>query len=89
MSRTWKANEFTGVRARRMDFFLLPDFAFTAHMIQGATLEAALCSPQGASENTTTQDQIAAYVAFSRARQCHWVWALRDFSPWLFQGGAP
>ena len=51
VSRTWKVNEYTGIRARRTGFFLLPDFASTAHMIQGATLEAVLGSPKGPSDS--------------------------------------
>ena len=40
-SRTWKVNKYTGIEARRTGFWMLPDFGSTAHMIQGATLEAA------------------------------------------------
>ena len=40
-SRNWKVNKYTGIEARRKGYTLLPDFAATAHMIQGATLEAA------------------------------------------------
>eukprot|EP00973_Karenia_brevis_P020135 2763385-Karenia_brevis.AAC.1 len=54
VSRTWEVNKFTGVKARRTGFFLLPDFASTAHMIQGRSLEAVLCG--------VTDSQIAAYV---------------------------
>ena len=61
VSRTWKVNKYTGVKARRTGFFLLPDFASTAHMIQGTSLDAVLCG--------VTDDQIAAYVSYSRAKR--------------------
>ena len=41
-SRTWKVKKYTGVKARRTGFFLVPDFAATAHMIQGTSLNAVL-----------------------------------------------
>ena len=44
VSRTWLVNKHTGVKARRTGFFLLPDFASTAHMIQGTSLDAVLCA---------------------------------------------
>ena len=40
-TRTWKVSKYTGIAARRKGYTLLPDFASTAHMIQGATLDAA------------------------------------------------
>ena len=39
-SRTWKVNKHTGIEARRTGFWILPDLGSTAHMIQGATLDA-------------------------------------------------
>ena len=34
-SRTWLVNKATRIQARRTGYFLVPDFASTAHMIQG------------------------------------------------------
>ena len=59
-SRTWKVNKYTGVKARRTGFFFVPDFAATAHIIQGTSLNAVLCG--------VVDNQIAAYVAYSRAK---------------------
>ncbi|CAE8708715.1 unnamed protein product [Polarella glacialis] len=38
-SRTWKIHKASGTTARRTGYFLVADFASTAHMIQGLTLE--------------------------------------------------
>ena len=81
VSRSWKVNKYTGVKARRTGYFLLPDFASTAHMIQGTSLDAVLCG--------ITDNQIAAYVGYSRAKISENVWGLQPFSPWLFDSGAP
>ena len=45
-SRTWKVNKYTGIEARRTGYCAIPDFATTAHMIQGATLEAGFVDAQ-------------------------------------------
>ena len=60
VSRTWLVNKYTGVKARRTGYFLIPDFASTAHMIQGTSLDAVLCA--------VTDNPIAAYVGYSRAK---------------------
>ena len=89
VSRTWEVNEYTHIKARRTGFFIVPDFASTAHMIQGASLDAVLSSCPGPSETTSTTDQIAAYVSLSRAKRADRVYAIEPFSPWLFQHGNP
>ena len=89
VSRTWKVNEYTGIKARRTGFFVVADFASTAHMLQGASLDAVLCSCPGPQEKTNTSDQVAGYVSFSRAKKADKVHAIQPFSPWLFQHGSP
>ena len=69
VSRTWVVNEYTGIKARRTGYFIVPDFASTAHGIQGTSLDAVLCAAKGPEEKTTTQDQVAAYVSLSRAKR--------------------
>ena len=69
VSRTWVVNEYTGIKARRTGYFIVPDFASTAHGIQGTSLDAVLCAAIGPEEKTTTQDQVAAYVSLSRAKR--------------------
>ena len=41
VERTWTLNEALGNKIRRKGFTLVPDYASTAFMIQGATLPAA------------------------------------------------
>lgn len=68
-SRTWKVNKYTGIEARRTGFCTLPDFATTAHMIQGATLEACFVDAQEAGSKVNMAVPIAAYVGFSRIKE--------------------
>ena len=82
-------NLYTGIQARRTGYFMLPDFASTAHMSQGGSLDAVLCNLPSPSEKVTTQEQIAGYVSLSRARRADKVLALQAFSPWLFRQGQP
>ena len=88
-SRTWKVNKYTGIEARRTGFWILLDFASTAHMIQGATLDAAFADLQSAGCKVSTVAQIAAYVCLSRVKQlCH-ICILHPFSTFLFARGPP
>ena len=82
-------NLYTGIQARRTGYFMLPDFASTAHMSQGESLDAVSCNLSSPSDKVTTQEQIAGYVSISRARRADKVWALQAFSPWLFRQGQP
>ena len=87
-SRTWKVHKATGISARRTGFIFMPDFASTAHMIQGATLDAVFCDMQDST--TSVRDaQILAYVGASRVRLLSRIYILRPFSPTLFTQGAP
>jgi hypothetical protein len=88
-SRTWKVNKYTGIEARRTGYSLLPDFASTAHMIQGATLDAVFSDAQEAGGNVSMAAQIAAYVGFTRIKELCKICVLQPFSPWLFARGPP
>jgi hypothetical protein len=88
-SRTWKVNKYTGVEARQTGFLLLPDFGSTAHMIQGATLDAAFYDGQDAGSNVGEDGQVAAYVCLSRVKDLEHVAVLQAFSPLLFKQGPP
>ena len=88
-SRTWKVNKYTGIEARRTGFWFLPDFGSTAHMIQGATLEAAFADLQEASCNVSSALQIAGYVCLSRIKELEKICILQPFSPLLFTRGPP
>ena len=88
-SRTWKINKSTGMLAKRKGYTLLPDFASTAHMIQGATLDAAYADLLEASTKPTTASQIAAYVCLSRVKELERIVVMQPFSPHLFTRGPP
>ena len=88
-SRTWKVNKHTGIQARRTGFWFLPDFGTTAHMIQGATLEAAFVDLQHASSKVSITSQIAVYVCLSRVKFLLKICVLQAFSAFLFSRGNP
>ena len=80
-SKTWKVNKYTGIEARRTGFWIVPDFGSTAHMIQGASLDATFVDAQEASSNVSTTLQIAAYVCLSRVKELRGISVLQPFSP--------
>ena len=88
-SRTWKVNKYTGIEARRTGFWILPDFGSTAHMIQGATLDAAFVDPQDVANKVGLTLQIAVYVCLSRVKELLNVCVLQPLSPLLFKRGPP
>ena len=88
-SRTWKVNKHTGIEARRTGFWMLPDFGSTAHMIQGATLEAAFADLQHFFSRASMTAQIAAYVCLSRVKRLLSICVMQPFSTFLFALGNP
>ena len=70
VSRTWEVNKETHVKVQNTGFFLVPNFASTAHMVQGLSLEAALVGivTRDEAEQPTDDIQVASYVVLSRAR---------------------
>ena len=88
-SRTWKVNKHTGIEARRTGFWMLPDFGSTAHMIQGATLEAAFVDLQHWSSKASMTSQIAACVCLSRVKRLMSICVMQPFSTFLFALGNP
>ena len=72
--------------------FLVPDFASTAHMIQGQSLLAAfvdLDASNNSKEDSTEEQYLKAYVMLSRAKVLDNLWILRPFAKDLFQHGPP
>ena len=90
-SRTWQVNKRTKVKVRRTGFVLVPDFASTAHMIQGQSLEAAFADVvhQSALELATEEMHVIAYVMLSRARFLERLWVMQAFGQQLFGRGPP
>ena len=50
---------------------------------------AVWCDALEAQVTPTTEDQISAYVGFSRIKMLATIWILQPFSPWLFARGPP
>ena len=91
VSRTWQQHKRNKVKIRRTGFFLVPDFATTAHMIQGQSVSAAFVDlvTRDEAEQPTDATQVAGYVMLSRARDPNKVWLLRPFPRELFTRGPP
>ena len=82
-------NKYTGIQARRTGFWILPDFGSTAHMIQGATVDAAFADPQDVAIKVGLTLQIAMYVCLSRVKELLSLCVLQPLSPLLFKRGPP
>lgn len=91
VSRTWTVSRHTKVKVRRTGFFLVPDFASTAHMIQGQSLDAVFVDlvHHELTENITEDLYVSAYVMLSRVRTLTNLYILRHFSQALFGAGPP
>ena len=70
---------------------MVPDFGSTAHVIQGATLDAlfAECVNRTISDAATEEHHVAAYVMLSRAKYLENIWVLQAFGPQDFRQGEP
>ena len=66
---------------KRRGFQLLPDYACTAHMVQGMTLPGLVTECGGVLGKPQLKDMLAAYVALSRVRKADCLLLLRAFSP--------
>ena len=80
-TRNWLLCRRSGMSALRTGYFLVPDFATTAHMAQGQSLPALFCC--------VDTDPVAAYVMLSRTTALETLAILRPFSSRLFRGGPP
>jgi len=68
VERTWILNTATDVNIKRRGFCLVPDFASTAFMIQGSTLEAALADCGDILDNVGLSELMTTYVIISRVK---------------------
>ena len=91
VSRSWKLNRTSQTKVRRTGFFLIPDFASTAHMIQGQSLAAAFADLVNNHffELPTEEVQVSGYVMLSRAKILAQLWLRRPFAKEIFTGGPP
>ena len=85
----WTINKKTDSKATRRGFALVPDFACTGFMMQGATLdfEIAECGDVLLSK-LDLNEMLTTYVILSRVRKAHGLLLMRAFSPMLFRLGA-
>ena len=89
VERTWTLNSATETKIKRKGFTLLPDYASTAFMIQGATLKAALADCGDILDNCGLSELSTTYVILSRVKTASGLLLLRAFSPELFRMGIP
>ena len=87
--RAWTIDESTGSRATREGFCLVPDFASTAFMIQGYTLDAELADCGDTMTQFGTTEMVTAYVILSRVRSAATLLLMQVFSQDLFRLGSP
>ena len=88
MHRTWELNAAQGSKIKRLGFTLLPDYASTAFMIQGATLQAAIADCGDVSDAGGLSELMTTYVILSRVKSANGLLLLRAFCANLFQMGA-
>jgi hypothetical protein len=86
-SHNWTLNKETKSEVERRGFRLIPDFASTAFMMQGASLLAALVDCGDVDAPGIIHSMVNAYVILSRVKNASGLALLRAFSPELFSGG--
>ena len=69
--RTWELNAAQGSNIKRHGFTLVPDFASTAFMIQGATLPAAIADCGDVSAAGGLPELMTTYVILSRVKSAN------------------
>ena len=84
-SQTWVVNESSKARVHRKGFPLVPDFASTAFMMQGTTLDAEIADCGNALTTPGLTEMLTTYVILSRIRKADSLLLLQAFSPYLFQ----
>jgi hypothetical protein len=89
MTHTWILNKATETKIARQGFPLVPDFASTAFMMQGESLNAMLADCGDIWNLVTLSQMLTCYVILSRLRTAHGLLLLQPFSPRLFSQGEP
>ena len=90
-SKSWAVNKNTGMpKITRKGFVMVPDYASTAFMIQGATLEAMIADCGDLWKDACSLSRRNnAYVILSRVKQASGILLLRAFPAKVFQQGEP
>ena len=87
VERTWVLSAAQGTKIKRKGFTLLPDYASTAFMIQGATLQAAIADCGDITDVGGLSERMTVYVILSRVKSAMGLLLIRAFCPELFQMG--
>ena len=88
-SRTWDVNTSTGITARRMGFFCVPDFGSTVHQVQGKTLDAVLAGVKNHDTPPSMENLVHLIVLMSRVPHRGAIWLMQPFNKHLCQRGPP
>ena len=88
VDRQWILNEASGANIKRKGSTIVPDFASTAFMIQGSTLEASIADCGDVLDSCGLSEFMTNYVILSRVKNATGLLLLRAFSHDLFQMGA-
>ena len=83
----WVINENTDAKAKRRGFRLIPDYASTAFMMQGATVKAMFADCGDILSLVGLNEMVSAYVALSRVKTAGGLLLLRAFALDLFRLG--
>ena len=83
--RTWELNAAQVSKIKRHGFTLLPDYASTAFMIQGAPLPAAIAGCGDVSDAGGLSELMTTYVILSRVKCANGLLSMRAFCANLFQ----
>ena len=89
VKRSWILNRSTGAQVLREGFQIVPDYAGTAHMVQGMNLDAAIADCDDVHSHPSLQDMMSGIVIISRVKYAHFLKLMRMFSPKLFGFGPP
>ena len=89
VTRQWVLNEASGAKIKRKGFTIVPDFASTAFMIQGSTLDASIADCGDVLDACGLSELMTNYVILSRVKKALSLLLLRAFGHDLFQMGAP
>ena len=88
--RAWELNVAEGSNVKRHGFTLLPEYASTAFMFQGATLRAAVSDCGDVADAGGLSELMTTYVIIIRVKSANDLLLVRVFCPNLFQkGGSP
>ena len=87
VERSWILNETSGAKIKRKGFTIVPDFASTAFMIQGSTLEASIADCGDVLDSCGLSELMTNYVILSRVKTAASLLLLRAFGHDLFPDG--